>query len=250
MTKRTLALLLPLMLLAGSAPAAQEEFSKTYPLSDRGRVSLSNVNGGLRVQVWDRDEVKVEAVKHADADSALADLRIEVAASADRVAIETRYPQRRWSWGHGESLSVDYTLTIPRGAALEGVSLVNGDLDVADLEGRLEVELVNGDVRARGLAGSASVESVNGSLELSFARLERADRVKAESVNGRIEVLLPASVGADLRASTVSGRLSNEFDVPVDKHRFVGAEMEGAIAGGGADIELETVNGSIAVRRQ
>ena len=53
-----------------------------------------------------------------------------------------------------------------------------------------------------------------------------------------------------LRASTVSGRLSNEFDVPVDKHRFVGAEMEGAIAGGGADIELETVNGSIAVRRQ
>lgn len=250
MTKRTLALLLPLALLAGSAQAAQEEFSKTYPLSGRGRVSLSNVNGGLRVQVWDRDEVKVEAVKHADTDSGLAELRIDVAAGADRVAIETRYPQRRWSWGHGEGLSVDYTLTVPRSAALEGVSLVNGDLEVAGLEGRLEVELVNGDVRASGLAGSARVESVNGRVELGFSRLEAGDRVSAESVNGRIEVLLPASVGADLRASTVSGRLSNEFDLPVDKHRFVGAEMEGAIAGGGADIELETVNGPIAVRRQ
>jgi hypothetical protein len=31
MTKRTLALLLPLALLAGSALAAQEEFSKTQP---------------------------------------------------------------------------------------------------------------------------------------------------------------------------------------------------------------------------
>lgn len=250
MTKRTWALLLPLALLAGSALAAQEELSQTYPLSERGRVSLDNVNGGLRVQVWDRDEVKLEALKRADSEAALAELKVEVRATPDRVAIQTRYPRQRWGWGRGESLSVDYTLTLPRNATLEGVSLVNGDLEVADFAGRLEVDLVNGDVRATGLAGSASVESVNGTLELSFASLAAGNHVRAHSVNGRIEVLLPASVGADLSASTVSGRLSNEFEVPVNKHRFVGAEMEGAIGGGGADIDLETVNGSIAVRRQ
>ncbi len=250
MTKRIWTFLLPLALLAGSALAAQEEFSKTYPLSERGRVSLANVNGDMRVQVWDRDEVRVEATKRAGSESALQELRIEVRATPDRVAIETRYPQQRGSWSRGDAASVEYTLTVPRGAALEDVSLVNGDLDVADFEGRLEVDLVNGDVRARGLAGSASVESVNGTVELSFARLGAEDRVSAQSVNGRIEILLPASLGADLSASTVSGRLSNEFDVPVNKHRWVGAEMEGAIAGGGADLSLETVNGSIAVRRQ
>ena len=250
MRNRTWALLLPLTLAAGSALAAQAQFSQTYPLSQRGRVSLNNVNGGLRIQVWDRNEVKVEAVKQAGSESALEALRIDVRATPDRVAIETRYPERSWFSSRSDSASVDYTLTVPRTSAVEDVSLVNGDLDVADLEGRLEVELVNGDVRARNLAASTRVEAVNGTVDLAFARLDPEDRVSAQSVNGRIEIALPASIGADLRASTVSGRLSNEFQIPVDKHRFVGADMEGAIAGGGADIELETVNGTIAVRKQ
>jgi len=250
MTQRTWALLFSLFLLAGPALAAQETFSKTYPLAENGRVSLDNVNGDLHVKVWSRNEVKVEAVKEADSESALQELRIDIDATPDRVDIDTHYPERHGHWHHGDHASVDYTLTVPRTAAVEGVSLVNGDLDIADLEGRLEVDLVNGDIRASGLGGSAHVESVNGTVELSFARLASKDRVGAKSVNGRIEVGLPASVGADLRASTVSGRLSNEFGVPVNKHRFVGAEMEGAIAGGGADISLETVNGPIAVRKQ
>ena len=43
----------------------REEFHQTYPLSAGGRISLENINGAVRVTAWDRNEVKVDAVKTA-----------------------------------------------------------------------------------------------------------------------------------------------------------------------------------------
>src|SRR3970040_2993129 len=43
----------------------REEFQQTYPLSANGRLSLENLNGGVRIAVWDRHEVQVNAVKRA-----------------------------------------------------------------------------------------------------------------------------------------------------------------------------------------
>src|SRR5882672_1249134 len=42
-----------------------EEFHQTYPLNATGRVSIENINGGVRISVWDQNVVKVDAVKRA-----------------------------------------------------------------------------------------------------------------------------------------------------------------------------------------
>ena len=42
-----------------------EEFHQTYPLSATGRVSLGNINGGVKIKVWDRAAVQVDAIKKA-----------------------------------------------------------------------------------------------------------------------------------------------------------------------------------------
>ena len=42
-----------------------EKFEQTYPLSANGRVSVSNVNGSIVVEAWDRNEVHLEATKTA-----------------------------------------------------------------------------------------------------------------------------------------------------------------------------------------
>ena len=59
------ALLLPQASGAGRAQTgedalltATEEFHQTYPLAAGGRVSLSNINGRVKITGWDRDEVK------------------------------------------------------------------------------------------------------------------------------------------------------------------------------------------------
>lgn len=230
--------------------SVREEFSRSYPISASGQVSVENVNGNLTVETWDRAEVKIDALKEATSDDYLKELDIHVSASASSVRIETEYPgddpwNRRWN---RESGRVTYTVTIPRQASL-GVSLVNGGLTVTGVQGRVETELVNGDVEARGLSGRVHIETVNGDIRLACDRLDDVDRIEVESVNGRIEVSLPPGAGARVRASTVHGRLENDFGIAVKRHRYVGADMEGTIGDGGTDIDLENVNGAIRVTK-
>ncbi|PYV09424.1 MAG: hypothetical protein DMG23_10945, partial [Acidobacteria bacterium] len=82
-------------LALASTPGAREElteeFHQTYPLRAGGRVSLDNINGDVRVSVWDREEVKVDAVKSASSEDRLADIEIKVSAQPDAVHIRTEY---------------------------------------------------------------------------------------------------------------------------------------------------------------
>src|SRR5271166_2325174 len=71
--------------------AFTEEFHQTYALSPDGRVELDNINGAVHISSWDRNEVKVDAVKYADAKERLADARIEIDSDKDRLSIRTRY---------------------------------------------------------------------------------------------------------------------------------------------------------------
>jgi DUF4097 and DUF4098 domain-containing protein YvlB len=247
--------------LAVAAEPLKESFDQTYPLAAGGRIALSNVNGSVQVNVWDQATVRVQAVKEADTREDLDKLRIEVRATASSVNIETRYPESRsttdsahththqpHSSGSGHRhLSVEYTLTVPKGAALDKVELVNGSLTVSGLGGEVNAELVNGEAKLTGLAGNVSVEAVNGEVTVELEKLDARQRVKLETVNGEIELRLAAGVAADVAAETVNGQLSNDFGIPVNKHEHVGADMTGSIGSGGGDIRLETVNGKIRV---
>jgi DUF4097 and DUF4098 domain-containing protein YvlB len=231
--------------LALAEERLRENFDQTYPLAAGGRVSLSNVNGGVLVNVWDQATVRVQAVKEADTREDLEDLRIEVRTKANAVDIETRYPESRRS-GH-RHLSVEYTLTVPKGAALDKFELVNGSLTVSGLGGEVNAELVNGEAKLTGLAGNVSVEAVNGEVTVELEKLDPRQRVKLETVNGGIELRLAAGVAADVEAETVNGHLSNDFGITVTKHKYVGADMTGSIGSGGGEVRLNTVNGKIRV---
>src|SRR6266436_3287517 len=101
-----------------------EEFHQTYPLNANGRVSIENINGGVRISVWDQNEVKVDAVKRAYTKERLDEAKIDVSATADSVRIRTEYPNRNQSFSDGEQrrhnpADVEYTLTIPRKARID-----------------------------------------------------------------------------------------------------------------------------------
>src|SRR5918912_185457 len=83
-------------------PELTEEFHQTYPLAAGGRLSLSNINGAVKVQVWERAEVKVDAVKRAYTAERLREAEIRVDASGSRVRIQTEYPESRLTWTNSE----------------------------------------------------------------------------------------------------------------------------------------------------
>src|SRR3984885_16146652 len=95
-----------LMTLPAQAEVTQE-FHKTVPLTANGRVSLANINGGVEITGWDRNEVQIDAVKTASDQQRLDEARIEVEASSNSVEIRTRYPDNHTN---NNAASVHYTL--------------------------------------------------------------------------------------------------------------------------------------------
>ena len=230
-----------------------EMFSQVYPITATGRVNIVNINGDVHVNVWDQNSVKVDAIKRARSSQRLSEVTIDAQSAPDILQIKTKYPDERFSGRNnpGDSwASVEYTLTLPRRAQLDGAELVNGSLDVEGVQGQVRASLINGTVKASGLGGEVKLSTVNGSIEANVAALETAKGgVQLTSVNGSIVLTVPSGASADVKATTVHGGITNDFGLKVEDGEFVGHSLNGQIGSGGARIRLNNINGSIAVKR-
>jgi hypothetical protein len=245
-----------LLVLALSAHASDhrgalsEEFHQTYAITSDGRIELDNINGSVHISSWDRNEVKVDAVKYADTKERLDEAKIEVDSGKDYLSIRTKYPDHNnnWNWGsHNNPASVEYTLTVPRTASLDEIKLINGALDLTGITGEVRASCINGRLEAHDLSGRAKLSTINGRLDARFAQLSGQD-VDLNSVNGSLELTIPSDSNAEVDASTVSGGISNDFGLRVNDHRFVGHDLRGELGKGGSHIRLSDVNGRIEIR--
>lgn len=244
-----------LLLLALGAQASDhrgaltEEFHQTYAITADGRVELDNINGSVHVSSWDRNEVKVDAVKYADTKERLDEMKIEIEAGKDNLSIQTKYPDHNntWNWGsHNNPGGVEYTLTVPRTIHLDEIKLINGSLDITNVSGEVRASCINGRLEAHDLAGRAELSTVNGKLEAKFDQLT-GQSVELNSVNGSVDLTIPSDSNAEVEASTVSGGINNDFGLHVNNHHFVGHDLRGEIGNGGAHIRLENVNGRVSI---
>ena len=229
--------------------ALTEEFHQTYALTPDGRIELDNINGAVHISGWDRNEVKVDAVKYADTKERLDEATIEVDSGKDYLSVRTRYPDHdhTWNWGsHNNPATVEYTLTVPRNARLDEIKLINGALDVSGVSGEVRASCINGRLQARDLAGQARLSTVNGRLDARFGQLA-GHEVELSSVNGEVELTIPSDSKAEVEATTVSGGIDNDFGLHVNHHRFVGHDLRGELGNGGTHIRLENVNGRIEI---
>src|SRR5215469_18045832 len=230
--------------------AYTEEFHQTYPITSEGRVELDNINGAVHISSWDRNEVKVDAVKYADTKERLEEAKIEIDSGKDYLSIRTKYPDHsnNWNWGsRNNPASVEYTLTVPRTAKLDEIKLINGALDITGMTGEVRASCINGRLQAQSLTGRAELSTVNGRLEAKFDQLA-GQSVDLNSVNGSLSLTIPSDANAEVEANTVSGNIGNDFGLHVNHHSVVGHDLRGELGNGGAHIKLNNVNGRIEIR--
>lgn len=222
----------------------REEFDQTYP-AGAGRVQLENINGRVSIGVWDRNEVRVRATKRARTRERLDEARIVVLAETDGVRIKTEYPP-------GESrdaASVEYSLTVPRGARLDRIALINGDLQIENVAGAVHASTINGALTARGIVGDARLSTVNGRIEATLDSLRENGEAALDSVNGAVTLTLPSDANATVRARVLQGAISNDFNIPVRRGRYFGTSLAARLGAGAARVNLNSVHGAITLRR-
>ena len=218
------------------------EFRASYSLAANGRVVVQNLYGDVEITAWDREEVLVQATKRSADPRRLDDAQVVVDSTSGLVSIRTQYTGADAE----HPASVEYHIMVPRRANLEQVRLINGGLSISGLAGPVKASSVNGSIKANRLEGEAELSTVNGRLEADFHRVSRCHAISLKSVNGPIQVSLPAGAGATVSAQNLSGGIDADFGRPWRASN--GNRLEASVNGGGAAVRLQNVNGGISIR--
>ncbi|MEE4174338.1 MAG: DUF4097 family beta strand repeat-containing protein [Xanthomonadales bacterium] len=238
------------LLASGSALAdVREEVTFSYTLESGGRLSLENVNGSISIDGGDGDQVVITAHKKANNQEALDEIEINIDATSTRISIDTDLPNSKGWWGGNNSgASVSYELSVPSNIDLDSISSVNGGIDISGVFGTVKAETVNGSIDVDDAAGDVKLETVNGSIDARFSSVTGDQRINCDTVNGKINLTLPANADASVSVETVNGSINaSDFGLKVDKG-FVGKSLDGDIGDGSARITANTVNGGVKLR--
>ena len=189
-------------------PETTDRFSGVYKVDGDGAIDLTQIAGDVRVVTGRGNEIRVEAVKrvrHRDPEEAkrlLNTLRIEVTQVGNRVEVRTVYPRtgNNRSWNG----SVDYSITVPQGAAVSAKT-VSGDVTVTAVRGEVRAETVSGDVEVTETPNLAVAKTVSGDVR---ARDIAASTLTLSTVSGtvvanglKVRTLDTSSVSGDLQLS-------------------------------------------------
>ena len=235
-----------------------EHFEQTYPLNATGRVSVSNINGSITIEGWDKPEVKLEYVKTADDREALNDIEVKIDAKPDYLRIETdqgklirnlrSYGGTRTNYTRSD---VAYHLMVPRNAVLNKIEAVNGSVDISNTTNSAKVSAINGNVKAVNLSGVAELSTVNGTVAADYERLDNTNQIRLETVNGRVSLTLPSDANATVRAEATNGIITNDFGLPIRRASYGGSSsLYGKLGNGNVKIKLESVNGKLSLQRR
>jgi hypothetical protein len=254
------------MITVAANPGAAQQRSTGRDFSWEGRLSsghwlyVRNLNGAIRVERASGDRAEVTAVKHwrrGDPE----DVRIEARrlggddgdviicafwtenASCDEDGYRSHGDGRR---GRNNDTSVEFTVRLPAGVRL-AVSTVNGEVRVDGATSEVRASTVNGGVTAMSSGGPVSASTVNGDVEVRMRELGTGD-LEYSTVNGSIDITVPPNLDADVDMRTVNGSLSADFPIMI-QGRVNPRRIRATIGKGGRRIRLETVNGSVELRK-
>ncbi len=168
---------------------------------------------------------------------------------------------RRWERVHYD-VEFDFTIRVPRDVALRLCTINSGDVIVSGTQGDFNVENVNGPIEMTRVAGSGRAHTVNGGVRVTFTANPKAPS-SFKTVNGNVDVMFLDGLAAEFRMKTMNGGLFTDFDAqPVATPVAAAGERRNGkfvyrandftrvrVGGGGPEITFETLNGNVRARR-
>jgi hypothetical protein len=275
--------------------SASEQRSSRYDVMDESDVTrtlvfaagggrtldVRNISGFIRVEGTNDNTAQmsihkvIRAETRADLAEAQREVRLDFVENAPRVGATVTERNghvcgEKWNDGGFDhdrprphyNVRFDFTIRVPRDAALRLCTVNGGDVIVNGTRGDFDVDNVNGLIEMRQVAGSGQAHTVNGPVTVTFT----ANPIKTSSfktVNGNVDVSFPDGLAADFAMKTMNGGLFTDFDAQPLANRVAapGERRNGTfvyraseftrvrVGGGGPEITFETLNGNVRARR-
>ena len=240
--------------LMPGALAETEEFDWTGSVKAGQTVEVKGVNGDVEAEPSTGGQVEVHAVKSGKRDDP-SEIRIEVVEHGNGVTVCAIYPGKDYSCEPGagglgaqnNDVTVTFTVRVPSGANFAGRT-VNGSVEAESIDGNVEATTVNGEIEASA-AGWVRASTVNGGIDVTMGRADWTGDLDLETVNGSVTVALPANASTEVRLKTLNGEIESDFPVEM-KGKYGNRKADGTLGGGGRELEIESVNGSVKLARK
>ena len=238
------------LLLAGTALAQErgtverdglgfvEHIDKTVLAKKGGTLYLTTPKGSIEVQSWDKDQVRVEVTKKADAFTEsgarelLADAQVFIETAEKGVAVRVESKEDL------DDLDLEFHLSVPHVYSLD-LNTSGGSIAIGDLEGQVLAKTAGGSIEVGQIKnGKVDVETAGGSITIGTV----SGTVEAETAGGSIHI---TRAGETIRAETSGGGIEVG-----EGSQGVHAETSGGsikIGKAGGLVEAETAGGSITV---
>ncbi|WP_421891418.1 DUF4097 family beta strand repeat-containing protein [Marinoscillum sp.] len=262
-------------LFAAVAALAQEKFSEqfTIPLSKPGtaaRIELDHLNGDITVTGYSGSEVIITASAsgsslqhgcddcHEDKKSAPPGMKrvnanpmeLRAKESNNVVSIESDSWKRR----------MNIEVKAPINADLD-LNTVHGTITVKGINGTMEISGVNGGIALENISGSVVANTVNGDVKVTFKSLTSGEPMSFVTLNGDVDVTLPANAKATTKLRSERGEIYTDFDMALERSKTnvkkesgeyevsINSWVYGKINGGGPEFTFKNMHGSIIVRK-
>jgi hypothetical protein len=244
----------------------------TVPLSDPSKpavVKASLLDGGISVTAYDGKDVVIESrARDARGEGKPAEksegMRRLISPGAGlRVTEENNFVDIATS---SFNKPVDLALQVPRNTSLKLSCINDGDINVSGVHGEIEVNNINGAVTLTNVSGSVVAHALNEDLVASLSEVTPNKPMSFSSLNGKIDVTLPAIIKANLVVKSDNGEIFSDFDIKLDPNQSkpviedsrskggkfklsMDGAIRGTINGGGPEIQFKGFNGNIYIRK-
>jgi hypothetical protein len=257
--------------ISTAQPEGDAPVSAVAELSDPAapcRVYCSLPKGGISVRVGEDGQVTVTAQTRTEAEpvaSGVADAGLKrIPVASTELMVEEAENVIHIST-HAFYQPVDVSIAVPRHTSLELRTSDAGDIEVVGISGEIDVECRGGAVILRGVSGAVMAHSLQGDITAEIIDVEPRAPMSFSSLNGDLDISLPAGVKAALRIKSPRGEVYSDFHVenissqhaaeaPArDEEGVFRAHVErvfsGEINGGGPEYQFHAYHGVIYIRR-
>ncbi len=134
------------------------------------------------------------------------------------------------------------------------------DLEVIGFSQELEVKTLNAGIELTDVTGPLTIHTINGDIKTDFKSLNQESPTSLTSINGDVDITVPASTNAELKLGTMHGEIYTDCDIEFgekDDKSVSGWVMIGGhsntdvkLNGGGVELTLNSINGSIYLRKK
>jgi hypothetical protein len=155
------------------------------------------------------------------------------------------------------------TISVPVETSVN-LHTLNGPLTVQGLHGEVDADTLAGRIELTDISGTVVAHTLNGGIHVTMDRVDPSKPLSFSSLNGSIDVTLPADVKANLKFKTMRSDIYSDFEIalggsaPMEKDNGSGMKFrlrfddhfEGVINGGGVPAGFYTLHGTIYLRKK